>query len=95
MRRTLERLKKDAFSRLKEFLNRSEKLTNDFNPAGDLIVINAMQTFNAFIRYIRSLEDYTGELDEEWDKLLKSVEQAVQEKPTERKEDKKKTSYIK
>jgi hypothetical protein len=60
----------------------------------ELITYNeGMEAIIACIDYIQALEDYGGELDEEWDKLLKSIEQVEQSKPAETKDSKKKTQY--
>lgn len=95
MKKTLERLKDDANSSVDDFIRYSEMLAKNLNSAGRKVLANGAKTIVACIRYIQALEDYGGELDEEWDKLLKSIEQTAQEKPTAKKEDKKKTSYIK
>ena len=95
MRKMLERLKKDARDSIDDFLNVNKKLEKDLNRAGHFLALSCVDVVIASLRYIQALEDYGGELDEEWDKLLKSIEQVKQSKPAERKEDKKKTSYIK
>jgi hypothetical protein len=93
MRRTLERLKDDANSSVDDFIRFSEMLTKNLNSAGLKVLSKGAKTILACIRYIQALEDYGGELDEEWDKLLKSIEQVGQGKSTKKKEDKRKTSY--
>ena len=46
------------------------------------------------LRYVKSLKDYSSELDEAWDKLLNQIEEAQQPKPAQKKEKTKKQKYI-
>ena len=85
MRKTLERLQKNTIISIKGFMDRDNERMSKLNQAGHTATIDALSTFQICIQYIGALEDYSGELDEEWDKLLKSVEQAAQKKPSERK----------
>ena len=93
MKKTLDRLKEDTVRSLKVLIDADEKSKNKTNKVGRIIILQAYNTLAAFIQYVEALEDYCGELDEEWDKLLKSVEQAKQGEPTKKKEDKRKTQY--
>ena len=102
MKKTLERLKKDAFDKTKDCIDTFDKLQKDEDELDkeerellDLIVDLTYPVFSSLLRYIHALQDYSLELDEEWDKLLKSIEEAQQPKPTQKKEEAKKTSYIK
>ena len=100
-------MKKDAFAStrqcndyLKELVRRllKERGEMDEEARGLLVVVMNFSSDAIFslLRYIQALEDYGYELDEEWDKLLKSIEQTreAQPKPIQ-KEGKKKPSYIK
>ena len=95
MRKTLKRLKNDAYDIIDEFLDSHRKLRKSLNREGHLLSIDALDAIDACIRYIETLEDYGYELDKKWDKLLKSIEQTKESKPVQRKEETKKTSYIK
>ena len=88
MRKTLKRLKKDALGEVKEFIDTDKRLMKRLTREGHMVVLDALDAIYACIRYIEGLEDYGYELDEKWDKLLKTVEQTKQGKP-----DRKKPSY--
>jgi len=100
MKKTLKRLKKDAFDKTKDYIKTFDELQKDEDELDkeerellDLIVNLTYPVFSSLLRYIHALQDYSLELDEEWDKLLKSVE-ARQSKPMQKKEEAKKTKYI-
>ena len=106
MKKTLERLKEDALSNTRQcadfvkvlFRKLEEergKMDEDTQSLFALLLNFSGDAVLSLLRYIQALEDYGYELDEEWDKLLKSIEEAQQPKPTQKKEEAKKTSYIK
>ena len=92
IRRTLERSKKEALKDVDIYIAARQKPDKMAN-----VVYRANMAISSLISYIMSLEDYNLELDEAWDKLLKSAEQAQKGKPKPvlEKGEAKKTSYIK
>lgn len=99
MRKTLERLKEDAMGNAKFLMDLFVDLSKEIDSMSreeqdlfDLIIGPSYRATKSLLRYVQSLEDYGYELDEAWDKLLKTVEQV---KPAQKKEEAKKTSYIK
>ena len=100
MKKTLERLKLDALKATDNYLSLTGKLIaqekdEEMLDFLGMIIERSHPMIVSLSRYIQALEDYGYELDEEWDKLLKSIEEAQQPKPTQKKEEAKKTSYIK
>jgi len=101
MKKTLERLKKDAMSDLKTWAILMKRMLGETKE--NKLKLNAYQLDSFIIlmefsanacmqltRYVQALEDYGYELDEKWDKLLKSIEEAQQPKSVQTKEKTKK-----
>jgi len=102
MRKTLERLKKEAYHDAEgyfEFLGNiwkdAKKMSEDMEDILDMFSRYSYDAVSSLMRYVQALEGYGYELDEEWDKLLKSIKEARHGKPVPKKEETKKTSYIK
>lgn len=93
MKKMLKRLKKEARSEINEFLDTDLRLMKNLSQAGHKLALRGIDAITACIRYIEALEDYGYELDEEWDKLLKTIQEAQQGKPVQK--EAKKTTYIK
>ena len=96
MKKTLERLKKDAFgdvdlclSAFEESWKEMDEMSKEERDLLDLFSEYIPRAVLSLLRYVQALEDYGYELDEEWDKLLKRIEQAQAVK----KEGKNKPSY--
>ena len=89
MKKTLKRLVKNAIENVMKFYEESAKIDTTKKPAGTLYFL-ANRAIVSLVEYIMPLEDYSTELDEAWNKLLK---QARQPKPKPQKEGKKKPSY--
>ena len=96
MKKTLERLKKEAFSNLNlcvdtfnDFNEEREEMSEEEQELLDLLRRVTFSAVRPCLHYIAALEDYGYELDEEWNKLLKSIEQDQ----IAQKEGKRKTSY--
>jgi len=64
-----------------EFFAKSIEITHMF-----------IDTVSSLVAYVKALKDYSEELDEAWDNLLKSAQQAGQGKSVQKKA---KTDYIK
>ena len=101
MKKTLEELKenasrdtKDCFKLFEKGMKASDRMKKDMRTKFLLIMDRASTAIASLMTYTQALEDYGYELDEEWDKLLKRAE-AQQSKPMQKKEEAKKTSYIK
>ena len=99
MKQTLERLKKDAMGNTKfvtnlfvDLLKEMDSMSREEQDLVNLVTEPSLRAIKSLLRYVQSLKDYGYELDEAWDKLLKTVEQV---KPAQKKEEAKKTSYIK
>jgi len=99
MKKTLERLKKDAMGNTKNFIDLFADLEKEVDSMSSeeqdlfiLVIQPSLLAIKSLLRYVQALKDYGYELDEAWDKLLKTVEQA---KPIQKKGEAKKTSYIK
>lgn len=97
MKKTLERLKQDALRDTDDVSNMVVKFTTMSNDTNETKLAFLMQYYHSsakaivsIIMYIQALEDYSLELDEAWDRLLKTVEETKQKKPPQRK-----PSYIK
>ena len=98
MKKTLERLKAIAHSDIEgcssTFSGLIEiKKTETEKKLFDLLFLNTFNALRSALNYIQALEAYGYELDEEWDKLLKSIEQAREETESFQKDGKKKPSY--
>lgn len=100
IRKTLERLKKEAFRNTDDCVKMFGELRKEGEDEMDrgeqrlldLVSDYLYDAIRSLLRYIQALQDYSLELDETWNNLLKTVEQA---KPAQKKEEAKKTSYIK
>lgn len=73
----------DAAVKTAEFLTKSLEINN-------MLLYSILY----LARYVKSLKDYSSELDEAWDKLLNQIEEAQQPKPAQEKEKTKKQKYI-
>jgi len=85
MKKTLERLKKDAYTSTRKcsrvfgkMQKRCHKMSNS-----ELVTFEAVDrvTFDAvksLMMYVKALEDYGYELHEQWDELLSNIEEAQQ-----------------
>ena len=104
MKKTLERLKIDAFKNAKECFEFMKELIDMLRKEGgnvdeetrDTLILLMELSYEAIARltmYIQALEDYGYELDEEWDKLLERSRKAQEQVQGVRKEGKKKPSY--
>lgn len=92
MKKTLERLKKDALNDAERYIRVFEKLWEKIDEMSkeeqDLLGLLTEYTPRAVIsllRYIQALEDYGYELDKAWDRLLKSAEQVKQKTSSQKK----------
>jgi len=102
MKKTLERLKEEAFADgelcLEIFENLWKKI-DDMNEEAEELLIYLSEyvprTLISLLRYVQALEDYGYEIDKEWDKLLKNIEETREQSKSIQKERKKKPSYIK
>jgi hypothetical protein len=100
MKKTLKRLKEDAVVKTGQYYDFMAKMIKILNEESSMdgksrafihLIGMTQDTTTSLLRYIQALEDYGYELDEEWNKLLKRIEQAQEAK----KEGTKKISYIK
>jgi len=84
MKKTLEHLKKDVIRSMKyfkqEFLKSMEENPNEQTARIGRL---ASETIHSLITFIVALSEYSGELDEAWEKLLESAKQT---KPVKKKE---------
>lgn len=92
LKKTLERLKKDATRNLDRCVTMFEETQDDYDKLStgqkklyERIFRSTMPAVGSAIRYIQALEDYGYELDDAWDKLLRTVEQTDKTKSTEEK----------
>jgi len=105
MKKTLERLKIDASEKarqlndfivsLRKILEKQSSWDSKSTTIAEL-ARSSTDTMVSLLRYVQALEDYGYELDEEWDKLLKSIKDAQEStpRPTQKIEKGKKTSYV-
>ena len=96
MKKTLKHLKEDALKATKncldDFETQLKKYDNMSETDQELVYslrIVAGHAIVRLLRYIQALEDYGYELDEKWDKLLKTIGQARAGKPKSLKKEKK------
>ena len=101
MKKTLERLKKDARDNVevsteafKKFLKGREEMSKEVQTLIDLLFRVSFDAQISLLRYIQALEDYGYELDEAWEGLLKSAEATRKGKPIQKEKGTKKKSYI-
>ena len=85
MKKTLKRLREDALGATGDYLSLVKKLraqdkSEEMETLLGKIIDRSHPMIISVLRYIQALEDYGYELDEEWDKLLKTIEQAQEGK---------------
>lgn len=98
MRKTLKRLKKIAKRQIDKYIEIRDKIIGKHVSETVLVTVTrGDKTIASLIDYVKALEDYSLELDEAWDELLKSIKETQQgkPKPIQKKEEGKKTTYIK
>lgn len=98
MKKTLKRLKETAVNDLeqctktfRELLERKSKMPEGEQSLYNVLFEVSFSSMKSLLSYLNALEDYSGELGEKWDDLLKSIEQTQQSKQD--KQNKEKASY--
>ena len=93
IKKTLERLRKDALSdtgkclnTFDKFLKKIDEMSKEERKLLEVLTEYTPRAVISLLRYIQALEDYGYELDEEWDRLLQTVKQTQERtKPTQKK----------
>lgn len=100
MKKTLERLKSEAYKNAGDYTkfmgtmwNKSDQFTEGERHLLRMFSNYSYDAVDSLMRYVQALEAYGYELDEEWDKLLKSIKRVKRGKSVQK--ETKKTSYIK
>ena len=96
MKKTLERLKKDALRNADNCLtvfktqwDKIDEMSKEGRKLLDELTEYTPRAVISLLRYIQALEDYGYELDEEWDKLLERSRKAQEQAQAVQKEKKK------
>jgi len=108
MKKTLERLEKNAKDDMKRYVKARGIVNKDPKNRAKLsnLIFKANMAIVSLIDYAETLYDYCSELDEHWDKkeenemkklvgLIRKSGEQKQPKPIQKKEEAKKTPYIK
>lgn len=86
MRKTLKRMKKNVFKKLREYNEIRPKAKGETAPKIVVkVIVAGDKTIESLLNYAKTLEDHIFEVDEEWDKLIKEVEKAQQRQRTQKK----------